>query len=174
MWIISTVVVGEISFSGLQSFPPIYSGIQWIPAVISDQSAGQRTESPHTSSLRRMAEVCRFPVDVYCLGNSIRRYFTQGWKLSPDKKGFTFMEDLLSDMCQEDPNARPEMDEVVARFEKIRRGLSELKLRSRVARKDENLIAGVFCFNFHWARQVVPIPNCLLSPETNGANGFTL
>ncbi|KAJ7713704.1 hypothetical protein B0H16DRAFT_1435820 [Mycena metata] len=110
----------------------------------------------------RTAQLCDpFPVDVYCLGNSIRqlsaKHRTQGWKLIPGKKGFAFTEDLLSDMCQDDPSACPEMDEVVVRFEKIRRGLSELKLRSRVARKEENLIAGVFRSIFHWARQVVPI-----------------
>ncbi|KAJ7179691.1 kinase-like domain-containing protein [Mycena filopes] len=102
----------------------------------------------------RTEELCDpFPVDVYCLGNMIRENFTEGWELGPGRKGFEFMEPLVNDMCQDDPNARPKMPEVVARFVHIRRGLSERKLRSRIARMDENLIAGIF----HWARQVAPI-----------------
>ncbi|KAJ7130730.1 kinase-like domain-containing protein [Mycena crocata] len=106
----------------------------------------------------RSRELCDpFPVDVYCLGNTIREVFTQGWDLDPGKKGFDFMKSLVNDMCAEDPKARPNMPEVVARFEKIRLGLSERKLRSRIASLDENPIAGVFRFAFHWSRQIIPI-----------------
>ncbi|KAJ7153507.1 hypothetical protein C8R43DRAFT_1126792 [Mycena crocata] len=98
-----------------------------------------------------------FAVDVYCLGNAIRQYFSQGWDIDPGKKGFGFMKPLLDDMCQDEPKARPAMSEVVSRFEMIRLGLSELKLRSRVAPKTEFFLAGIFRSTGHWVRQSVPI-----------------
>ncbi|KAJ6522776.1 hypothetical protein DFH09DRAFT_938161, partial [Mycena vulgaris] len=64
---------------------------------------------------------------------------------------------LLKAMCQDDTKTRPSMDEVVARFEKIRLGMSEWKLRSRIARKNKSFGKGVSKFVVHWARQLVPI-----------------
>ncbi|KAJ7153498.1 hypothetical protein C8R43DRAFT_1187259, partial [Mycena crocata] len=96
-----------------------------------------------------------FAVDVYCLGNSIRRYFTED--MDPGKKGFEFMEPLLAEMCRDDPKARPAMPEVVSRFETIRLGLGELKLRSRVAPKNEFIIPGFFRSIEHWVRQIALI-----------------
>ncbi|KAJ7446887.1 kinase-like domain-containing protein [Mycena galericulata] len=103
-------------------------------------------------------ELCDpFPVDVYCLGNTIRENFTQGRESKPAKKGFEFMHVLVDDMCQDDPKARPTMADVASRFEEIKRGLSERKLRSRISRKNENHIAGIFRFVYHWGGQLIPI-----------------
>ena len=49
--------------------------------------------------------------------------------------GFEFLRPLVQDMIQDDPTKRPTMEEVVARFEIIRKNLSSWKLRSRVVKK---------------------------------------
>ncbi|KAJ7091961.1 hypothetical protein B0H15DRAFT_777902, partial [Mycena belliarum] len=77
-----------------------------------------------------------FPTDIYYLGNLIRWQFIE-FSRSP-KHGFGFMEALVADMIQDDPAKRPNIDEVVARFEKIMGGLSSWKLRSRVVKKTES------------------------------------
>ena len=43
------------------------------------------------------------------------------------------MKPILDDMVQDDPAKRPNMNEVVLRFEEIVQGLSQRKLRSRTA-----------------------------------------
>lgn len=54
---------------------------------------------------------------------------------------FDFMKPLIEDMVAADPSSRPDMDEVVSRFEGIRSGLSFWKLRSRlIVRKDGRFI----------------------------------
>ncbi|KAJ7467099.1 kinase-like domain-containing protein [Mycena latifolia] len=81
-----------------------------------------------------------FPTDIYYLGNLIRMEFLVGEPLlgiSP-KLGFDFIKPLVGDMVQDDPSKRPTIDEVVARFEKIQRGLSSWKLRSRVVKTTES------------------------------------
>jgi len=72
-----------------------------------------------------------FPTDVYYMGNLVRLQFVQKCR------GFEFMEPLIADMTQEDPQKRPTAQEVVSRFVEIRRGLSIWKLRSRVVHRDE-------------------------------------
>ena len=47
------------------------------------------------------------------------------------------MSKLVEDMVQDDPSARPTIDEVVQRFEEIRGSLGWLKLRSRLVENDE-------------------------------------
>ncbi len=47
------------------------------------------------------------------------------------------MEPLIADMTLDDPKTRPTVQEVVSRFDEIKRGLSIWKLRSRVMRRDE-------------------------------------
>lgn len=64
------------------------------------------------------------------------------------------MKPLIVDMMQEDPAKRPTMEEVVSRFETILADLSTWKLRSRVVKKDDNLIIGVFRSLAHWTRRV--------------------
>ncbi|KAF8069049.1 hypothetical protein FPV67DRAFT_1561759 [Lyophyllum atratum] len=96
-----------------------------------------------------------FPVDVYCLGNAIRRNFLDGWEdLVKRKRGFEFMRELVSDMVNDDPRKRPAMSEVVSRFEIIVKGLSSWKLRSRVIDADEPMSTGFFRSAAHWTRQL--------------------
>ncbi|KAJ6603309.1 hypothetical protein DFH09DRAFT_1354580 [Mycena vulgaris] len=96
-----------------------------------------------------------FPTDIYYLGNMIRRNYLDGVPVLKQtaKFGFEFMRPLVSDMVQDDPAKRPTIDEVVARFDEIRAGLSSWKLRSRVVKKSD------FRFNIprilsHWVRRV--------------------
>jgi hypothetical protein len=49
------------------------------------------------------------------------------------------MEPLITDMTQDDPQKRPTAQEVVSRFEGIKRSLSFWKLRSRVVHRKEIL-----------------------------------
>ncbi|KAJ7434800.1 kinase-like domain-containing protein [Mycena galericulata] len=96
-----------------------------------------------------------FPTDIYYLGNMIRMEFLDGverWMKSP-KLGFEFMRPLVSDMVQADPTKRPNIDEVVSRFETIRNGLSSWKLRSRVVKKTESPFHLVRITK-HWIRRV--------------------
>ncbi|KAI0072000.1 kinase-like protein [Panus rudis PR-1116 ss-1] len=72
-----------------------------------------------------------FPTDVYYIGNMIREYYMK------TKVGLQFMEPLINDMVQTDPSKRPTMDEVVKRFDDIRRRIPWWRLRSRLADKDE-------------------------------------
>ena len=64
------------------------------------------------------------------------------------------MNDLVADMTQDDPTKRPNMDEVVARFEEIRKSLSSWKLRSRLVRRKDNALVGVFRSFAHWTRRI--------------------
>jgi len=95
-----------------------------------------------------------FPVDVYCIGNAIRRHFLEGYLKQPPKKGFDFMKNLVADMTHDDPKQRPTMDEVVARFADITKNLSSWKKRSRVADKNEPLFRSVIRSATHWAKQI--------------------
>ncbi|KAJ7162175.1 hypothetical protein C8R46DRAFT_1103758 [Mycena filopes] len=93
-----------------------------------------------------------FLVDVYCMGNLIRVDFTEGSVVASRKLGFEFLEPLVADMTNENPSERPNMDQVVDRFEHLVRGLSPRKLRSRVVKEKDH-------FDFfravpHWIRKV--------------------
>ncbi|KAF9232383.1 hypothetical protein BU15DRAFT_55077 [Melanogaster broomeanus] len=77
---------------------PIWGGDQTVP------------EFQHSNRPRNP-----FPTDVYYIGNMVREDFMQ------QKIGFEFMAPLINDMVQDDPNKRPTMDEVVTRFEDIRK-----------------------------------------------------
>ncbi|RDB25455.1 hypothetical protein Hypma_007493 [Hypsizygus marmoreus] len=94
-----------------------------------------------------------FPVDVYFLGNAIRENFLDGDEDITAKKGFEFMRELVSDMVKDDPKQRPSMDEVVSRFAVVVERLSNWKLRSRVAAKDERPLRGVVRSIVHWTKQ---------------------
>ncbi|KAL6303556.1 hypothetical protein BKA93DRAFT_336395 [Sparassis latifolia] len=74
-----------------------------------------------------------FPTDIYYLGNMIREDFLQ------TLRGVEFTKPLVDDMVQDDPGKRPTIDEVVMRFEVIRRKLRYWKLRSRLAKQDETV-----------------------------------
>ena len=47
-------------------------------------------------------------------------------------------------MVQDDPAKRPTMDEVVRRFDHIRRSLGGLKLRSRIVDRNESVVGALF------------------------------
>ena len=64
------------------------------------------------------------------------------------------MKPLITSMIQADPEKRPKMDEVVARFDDIRLGLSQRKLRSRVVDVDEDLFERVVRTTSHWRRRI--------------------
>jgi len=94
-----------------------------------------------------------FKVDVYCLGNLIRTKFLTGDSFSVAKGNLEFLQGLISEMTHDDPSKRPNMDQVVSRFDEIRKGLSSRKLRSRVFNKNEHFIQQCLIFPFHWLRQ---------------------
>jgi hypothetical protein len=64
------------------------------------------------------------------------------------------MKPLVDDMVQDDPTKRPTMDEVVARFEVIRKNLSSWKLRSRVVDRTDSFTGGVARGVKHWKRRI--------------------
>ena len=64
------------------------------------------------------------------------------------------MKPLIGSMIQADPAERPTMDEVVAQFDDIRRGLSQRKLRSRIVHVDEDLFERVVRTTSHWKRRI--------------------
>ncbi|KZT29111.1 hypothetical protein NEOLEDRAFT_1057150 [Neolentinus lepideus HHB14362 ss-1] len=111
--------------------PPIRGGDKSVPEF-------QHSDEP----------VDPFPTDVYYLGNMIREGFIQ------KRYGFEFIEPLVSDMVQDDPSKRPTMDEVVSRFETIRKSLSSWKLRSRIAERDELAIIEFYRAIIHWRRRI--------------------
>jgi hypothetical protein len=83
------------------------------------------------------------------------------------KLGFEFIAPLVADMVHDDPTQRPTMDQVVARFEVIRRSLSTWKLRSRVILQERSREDPWFPAIGHWVRRLryivfrippVPVP----------------
>ena len=109
-----------------------------------------------------------FPTDVFYIGNAIRMdfllvgislchlssRFCSLFRNPQEKRGFEFMKPLIASMVQADPDRRPKMYEVVARFDDIRRGLSQRKLRSRVVDVDEDLFHRVIRTTSHWRRRI--------------------
>ncbi|TFY60108.1 hypothetical protein EVJ58_g5356 [Rhodofomes roseus] len=75
-----------------------------------------------------------FRTDIYYLGNLIRSTFLNRYH------GFGFMEKLVADMVQDDPEKRPTIAEVETRFDEISRRMWSWKLRSRLVRKGENIL----------------------------------
>ncbi|KAJ7713712.1 kinase-like domain-containing protein [Mycena olivaceomarginata] len=109
-----------------------------------------------------------FPTDVYYLGNLIRRDFIEGWDITSQKFGFEFMQPLVTDMVQTDPSKRPDMDEVVRRFNEIVLGLSSWKLRTRVVKRADIPMLGFYYSIPHWLRRIkliirrvppIPVPS---------------
>ncbi len=70
------------------------------------------------------------------------------------------MESLVADMVKTDPAKRPTMDEVVARFSKVRSKLSTWKLRSRMARRNELWPVTAWRSAGHWYRTVGYVLGC--------------
>lgn len=75
-----------------------------------------------------------FATDVYYLGNVLKEHFQL------TKKGFKFLDELIEDMTEEAPARRPTMDDVVRRFNAIRRNLKDSKLNSRVVGKYDDVV----------------------------------
>jgi len=87
---------------------------------------------------RRTKEPCDpFPTDIYYLGNLVREDFLQTYH------GVEFMQPLVDDMVQDEPERRPTIDEVVSRFMDMRLSLSARKLRSRLVARNENPVERV-------------------------------
>jgi len=72
-----------------------------------------------------------FPTDIYYAGNLIREYIFKEYR------GMHFMKSLVADMVQDDPAKRPTIDQVITRFDVIRKKLWALKLHSRAGHRDE-------------------------------------
>jgi hypothetical protein len=60
------------------------------------------------------------------------------------KLGFEFMDALIADMVQDEPTARPTMDQVVERFSRIRKDLTNSKLRARIPDCDEGAFIALY------------------------------
>ncbi|EIN06245.1 kinase-like protein [Punctularia strigosozonata HHB-11173 SS5] len=90
-----------------------------------------------------------FPVDVYYLGNWVRKYIIEKYH------GFDFLSDLMNDMMVVDPSKRPTMDDVMDRLDKIVKSTGSWRLRSRVAARDEHSIMGLYRAIGHWKRRVI-------------------
>ncbi|KAF7357872.1 Protein kinase domain-containing protein [Mycena venus] len=110
-----------------------------------------------------------FPTDIYFLGNLIRRDFLDGYPeiFRYGNLGFEFMRPLVDDMVQADPTKRPTIDQVVARFAEIQKGLSSWTLRSRVIGQREFVYLPQRIIG-HWYRRIrsivmrvpaVPVPS---------------
>ncbi|KAJ7213429.1 kinase-like domain-containing protein [Mycena pura] len=106
-------------------------------------NGGDKSPPEHLQPGRVAADP--FPTDIYYLGNLIRTDFLHV------RGGFDFMEPLVKEMVRDDPTKRPTIDEVVDRFEVIRKNLTSGKLRSRVVGKNEfpylphRVVAHGFC-----------------------------
>jgi hypothetical protein len=71
-----------------------------------------------------------------------------------NKLGFEFINDLIADMTQDDPAKRPTMDVVVDRFNRIRQGLTNTKLRARIPDRNEGSIKSLYRHLSHLGRRV--------------------
>ncbi|TFY54998.1 hypothetical protein EVG20_g9481 [Dentipellis fragilis] len=89
-----------------------------------------------------------FATDIYYLGNLIRQSFMQKYY------GFGFMKELVADMVLDDPSKRPDINEVVTRFAKIRESLHSWKLRSRTIRRKEWKIVTLWRYPTHIFRTI--------------------
>ncbi|TFK74335.1 hypothetical protein BDN72DRAFT_760235 [Pluteus cervinus] len=78
-----------------------------------------------------------FQTDIYYTGNLIRRLIMTGYY------GAGFLDPLIKDMIQKDPEKRPTIDEVITRFEAICKNLSDRKLRSRPIPRKGKIIKGI-------------------------------
>ncbi|KAE9383704.1 hypothetical protein BT96DRAFT_723002 [Gymnopus androsaceus JB14] len=143
--------------------PVKYYFIDWDLSKYYDPAMGTVFQNPGYGGDRTVPEFIRnercrpFPVDVYCLGNVIRRKFFDGTEWGPPRRNVEFLSDLISDMTHDDPTKRPTMKQVVSRFEEIRKGLSWWKLRSRVSNKRTLLIFHLLYSPIHWTIQLFRI-----------------
>ncbi|KAJ6465544.1 hypothetical protein C8R47DRAFT_1056929 [Mycena vitilis] len=101
-----------------------------------------------------------FRTDIYYLGNLMFREFLEGrklpdvFKLNAGRVGFEFLRPLATAIVNPDPQQRPNIDDVLLRFETIQSGLSSRKLRSRVRSTREIPIFHPLRIIAHWRRRI--------------------
>ncbi|KAJ7637475.1 kinase-like domain-containing protein [Mycena rosella] len=151
---------GDARYSTRTRNPVKYYWIDFDLSVEHDPTKGPPLTAPGYGGNKNVPEfrfkdrMCDpFAVDVWCLGDLIRKTLTQGSPLYPKRRGLEFLHDLLADMTSEDPVKRPSMGDVVNRFSEIKAGLSQWKLRSRFAREGEKGWFVIFRSTAHWIRQ---------------------
>ena len=119
-----------------------------------------------------------FCTDIYYLGNLVREHFLlvrldlssafHGTDEIVQKyNGFEFIEELVDAMRNDRPTERPTIEEVVEKFDSIRRSLSPVKLRSPITSKEDPMIFTMFRHAIQLARTLryviqrrpaVPVP----------------
>lgn len=70
-------------------------------------------------------------------------------------KGFELLRPLINDMVQRDAAQRPDMKDVVKRFDNIVSSLSIWKLRSRMSSRRANVFQDTTHIFSHWKRKIV-------------------
>lgn len=124
---------------------PILGGDKSVPEFVGDDP------TKHLGGLSKPYNP--FPADVYCVGNWICDDFLVG-SLSSKRLGLDFLWPLVDEMTQDDPSERPTMDQALAMFESIVARLSAWKLRSRVAKVEDNPFYDLHLSVTHWMRRV--------------------
>ncbi|KAI0786625.1 kinase-like domain-containing protein [Abortiporus biennis] len=85
-----------------------------------------------------------FHTDIYYIGNMIREDFLQ------KTQGLEIITSLVADMTQDDPEKRPDIDEVISRFATILGELHWWTLRSRLVYNDESSFKSFRRHVAHW------------------------
>jgi len=114
-----------IDFGLARSYPSGHNAARELPILGADKSP------PEHQGKRYNEQSDPFATDIYFVGNLIYNHFVK------KAHGFEFMRELVLDMIREDPKSRPNIDEVLARFLKLRNRFSKSNLRSRVVFRDE-------------------------------------
>ncbi|KAL4244500.1 Protein kinase-like domain superfamily protein [Abortiporus biennis] len=109
---------------------PIFGGDKSVPEFIADFN------KPYDP----------FPTDIYYVGNMVHENFLN------KTRGLEFMSSLVADMTQDDPKKRPDIHEVVRRFNAILRELRWWTLRSRLVYIDRWSLAYPGRRVRHWIR----------------------
>ncbi|KAK7448439.1 hypothetical protein VKT23_013702 [Stygiomarasmius scandens] len=151
-----------IDFGSTLQYDPQYGPAREFPGYGGDRSVPEFKSRPD--------ELCDpFAVDIYRLGNLIRQFLMSTQRVWDDEakakdlkvnRTLDFMSDLVADMTREDPSKRPSIDEVVARFDEIVKGLSFIKLRSRYwpeFYKEKLLIRLLWIYPRHLMSQVTNV-----------------
>ncbi|KAF5366792.1 hypothetical protein D9758_006479 [Tetrapyrgos nigripes] len=123
-----------IDFDLTEQYDPKYGPARQFPGYGGDRSVPEFKAHP--------SQPCDpFPVEIYRLGNLIRRFMMSTQRVREDgderlgkvryNPSFNFLSDLVTDMTQDDPAKRPDIDEVVKRFDEIVHRLGYFKLRSQ-------------------------------------------
>ncbi|KAJ4490917.1 hypothetical protein J3R30DRAFT_3654011 [Lentinula aciculospora] len=143
----------------------IYHFNDWNLSIKYDPAMGPPLRAPGYGGDQSVPELQRkercdpFAVDVR---------FTDGWEELgvPLKRNVEFLDDRISDMTQDNPLKRPTMNQVISRFEGIRKQLSWWKLRSRVSNKSVPLVFHLLYSPVHWItqltyilRRISPVPD---------------